>query len=184
MTSNIRLYTLGNFQSDRQIASLERFSSDFWEFGAWKADAFRINPKLPQYVEDNNLLPFKFELSHVLTDIKDNILAILIASQQRERYLENALDEYLYIHKVLIHPDLRGKRIDNQSVFGFLFDQVVSVGEYLGLYTQVLSVDSRNKHAINVYTHYEFAILAELDYGTYLMGRGFPDLSTESYFEI
>jgi len=159
----MNLFTLENFQTERQIKALANFSDQYWEFGAWEPEAFC----------EDDIFPDKLELSHVLSDTNDNVLAVLVASKQRERYLENALDEYLYIHKVLIHPELRGKRINNQSVFGFLFDQVVSVGEDLGLYTQVLSVDSWNEHAINVYTHYEFDILAERSCGKYLMGRGF-----------
>ena len=163
MTSKIKLYPLGDFQSDTQIASLVDFSNDYWEFGGWEADAFG----------EDDTFPDKLALSHVLTDVNDRVLALLIASKQRERYLETALDDYLYIHKVLIHPDLRGKRIDNQSVFGFLFDIVETTGEDFGLYTQVLSVDSWNEHAINVYTHYEFDILAERSCGKFVMGRGF-----------
>lgn len=159
----MNLYTLENFQTEAQINALAEFSEKYWEFGAWEPEAF---------CEDDSF-PGKLELSHVLSDINDNVLAVLIASTQRERYLETALDDYLYIHKVLIHPDLRGKRIDNQSVFGFLFDAVESAGEDLSLYTQVLSVDSWNEHAINVYIHYEFDILARRSFGKYLMGRGF-----------
>ena len=163
MVSNLQLKTLENFQSDLQINALAQFSEEYWDYGGWNKEAF---------YEDESF-PDKLELSQVLSDTQNNVYGVLIASTQRERYLENALDDYLYIHKVLIHPDLRGRMIETQSIFGFMFDSVVCEGEELGLYQQVLSVDCDNQHAINVYSHYEFEVISELSCGKLLMGRGF-----------
>jgi len=162
-TNKLNLVSLGEFQDKNQIRALADFSNEYWDFGGWNKEAF--------YEDDS--FPDKLQLSQVLSDTQDNVYAVLIASKQRERYLESALDDYLYMHKILIHPDLRGRMIETQSVFGFMFDSVVCEGEELGLYQQVLSVDWDNQHAINVYSHYEFEFISELSCGKLLMGRGF-----------
>lgn len=174
MTSSIRLYTLGDFQSDRQIASLVDFSNEHWPYGGWEAAAFR----------ETDGFAYKLELSCVLADVKDNVLGVFIASQQRERYLKSAIDDYLYIHKILIDPLYRGHKVDGRSLFGTMWHFSLEQVEVYDLYSQLLTVDEDNLKAIGIYKKCGFCYMGDRSYGKILMGRGFPDLSTESYFEI
>ncbi len=166
MNSNINVYSLGDFQSDRQIASLVDFSNEYWPYGGWDADAF----------SESDGYAYKLELSCVLADVQDNVwkvLGVFIASQQKERYLESAMDDYLYIHKILIDPLYRGHTIDGRSLFGTMWDFSLDQSEDYCLDSQLLTVDDDNIKAIAIYENYGFCHMGDRSDGKILMGRGF-----------
>jgi len=166
MNSNINVYSLGDFQSDRQIDSLVDFSNEHWPYGGWEAAAFR----------ETDGFAYKLELSCVLADVQDNVwkvLGVFIASQQKERYLESAMDDYLYIHKILIDPAYHGHKIDGRSLFGTMWDFSLDQSEDYGLDSQLLTVDDDNIRAIAIYKNYGFCHMGDRSDGKILMGRGF-----------
>ena len=164
--NKLRVVALESFQSEKQIASLVEFSNEHWEYGGWDADAFG---------EDDEF-PFKLELSCVLADVNDRVFGVFIVSQQKERYLESAFDEYLYIHKILIDPSMRGFKIDGRSLFGTMWDFSVDKSvEDFDLYSQLLTVDDDNLNAISIYERYGFCYMGDRSDGKILMGRGFLD---------
>jgi len=166
MNSNINVYSLGDFQSDRQIDSLVDFSNEHWPYGGWDADAF----------SESDGFAYKLELSCVLADVQDNVwkvLGVFIASQQKESYLESAMDDYLYIHKILIDPAYRGHTIDGRSLFGTMWDFSLDQSEDYGLDSQLLTVDDDNIKAIAIYENYGFCHMGDRSDGKILMGRGF-----------
>jgi len=163
MNSNINVYSLGDFQSDRQIASLVKFSNEHWQYGGWEAAAFR----------ETDGFAYKLKLSCVLADVKDKVLGVFIASQQKERYLESAMDDYLYIHKILIDPLYRGHKIDGRSLFGTMWDFSLDQSEDYRLDSQLLTVDDDNIKAIEIYENYGFCHMGDRSDGKILMGRGF-----------
>lgn len=172
-----KIVPLSQMQNKDQLTKLAEFSGEHWPFGAWDRESFEDN--------DSFDAPSKLELSHVLLEESDSqsavdvisskIVGLVIASIERDKYLDSALDDYVYFHKVLIDPDYRGKRLgDGRSLFGCLYESCVAVAENdFSLDQQVLTVDFFNEDAISIYLHYGFKVLGECDGGKYLMGKGF-----------
>ena len=147
-------------QSDADIASLVAFSAEHWrEYGPWSEAYFRTDERFP----------LKLELSSVLIDTNRAVRGVFIVSKQKEKYYPDAGSEFLYIHKVVIDSELRGRScdsadtaegveleeritIDGRSLFGSLWDSAIQdASEKYGLSSQVLSVEPENLKAIGIY---------------------------------
>ena len=168
-------------QSDVDIASLVAFSAEHWrDQGPWPAECFRSDERFP----------LKLELSSVLMDPSRAVRGVFIVSKQKEKYYPDAGSEFLYIHKVVIDSELRGRScdsadtaegveleeritIDGRSLFRSLWNSATQdASEKYGLTSQVLSVEPDNLKAISIYKKYGFEVLETRDCGKLLMGRG------------
>lgn len=172
------MFKLVDCQSDADIASLVAFSAEHWrEQGPWPAECFRSDERFP----------LKLELSSVLMDTSRAVRGVFIVSKQKEKYYPDAESEFLYIHKIVIDPRLRGgSRVSDQdgnhqrvtinglSLFRSLWNSAINDAfEKYGLSSQVLSVEPDNTRAIEIYTNtYEFEVLEIRSCGKLLMGRG------------